>query len=222
VTLSEALSKIKAIGLPVIRSADVAAALNVGESHAAVMLARLGRHGHVARLKRGLWVQPGAIESLALVPHLTAPFPAYVSAHSALYYHGMISQVPESIYCVSPARTHTYRTPLGTFSVHHIASAFFLDYDAAGEEPVCMATPEKALVDFLYLRPARSRLFAALPELDLPARFRISHARRLISRIPGRARRQMVRKTFESLVQSRTGRRRTGGLARIRRSRSGN
>jgi predicted transcriptional regulator of viral defense system len=216
VTLSEALSRIKAIGLPVIRSADVAAALDVGRSHATIMLARLSRHGHLVRIKRGLWVQPGAIDSLALVPYLTAPFPAYVSAHSALYYHGMISQVPERVYCVSPARTHTYVTPLGTFSVHHISSAFFLDYDAVGEGPVFMATPEKALVDFLYLRPARSRLFSALPELNLPARFRISHGRRLISRIPGRTRRQMVRKTFESLVQAQTTlRRRTGRRASV-------
>ena len=203
-TLSEALSRIKAIGLPVIRSADVATALNVGKSHAAVMLARLSRHGHVVRLKRGLWVLPGAVDSLALAPYLTAPFPAYVSAHSALYYHGMISQVPEMIYCVSPARTHTYRTPLGTYSIHHLSSAFFLDYDTVGEGNILMSTPEKALVDFLYLRPARSRLFSALPELNLPARFRIGHGRRLIGRIASPARRQMVRQSFESLVQSRT------------------
>jgi hypothetical protein len=67
-----------------------------------------------------------------------------------------------------------------------------------------MATPEKALVDFRCLRPARSRLFSALPELNLPARFRIGHGRRLIGRIASPARRQMVRQFFESLIQSRT------------------
>ena len=199
-TLSEALSRINALGLPVVRTADVAALLSVGKSNAAVLLARLSRHGHVVRLKRGLWVRPGSIEALALAPHLTAPFPAYVSAHSALFYHGMISQAPERIYCVSPARTHTYKTPLGTFSVHHVASLFFLDYESIGEGPVFMATPEKALVDFLYLRPARSRLFAALPELELTARFRTGHARRLIARIPGPVRRRMVRRRFDELI----------------------
>lgn len=34
-----------------------------------------------------------------------------------------------------------------------------------------MATPEKALIDFLYLSPARSNLFRVLPELELPRDF---------------------------------------------------
>ena len=46
-----------------------------------------------------------------------------------------------------------------------------------------MATPEKALVDFLYLSPTRTRLFAALPELTLPPGFRTSEARAWLSRI---------------------------------------
>ena len=36
---------------------------------------------------------------------------------------------------------------------------------------VKIASPEKALLDALYLRPARSRLFRALPELELPRTF---------------------------------------------------
>ena len=46
-----------------------------------------------------------------------------------------------------------------------------------------LAAPEKALVDFLYLGPARSRLFRALPELGLPPKFSVKRARAILARI---------------------------------------
>ena len=42
-----------------------------------------------------------------------------------------------------------------------------------------MATPEKALLDVLYLSSTKTRLFSALPEFDLSAGFSISNAERL-------------------------------------------
>ncbi|MFO7695137.1 MAG: hypothetical protein R6V57_18790, partial [Vicinamibacterales bacterium] len=60
-------------------------------------------------------------------------------------------------------------------SVHHVAPSFFFGYEDIGQTGVLMASPEKALVDFLYLAPARSMLFRALPELERAgARYRKS------------------------------------------------
>ena len=78
-TLTDALGKLKAIGQSVFRTADVMAALDVRKSHASKLLARLAQHEHVLRLKRGLWTLDEGFEPLALVPHVTAPFPSYVS-----------------------------------------------------------------------------------------------------------------------------------------------
>jgi len=50
----------------------------------------------------------------ALLEFLTAPFPAYVSLQSALYLHGMISQVPALTYAVTLARSRRLATPLGS------------------------------------------------------------------------------------------------------------
>jgi hypothetical protein len=50
----------------------------------------------------------------------------------------------------------------------------------------------KALVDFLYLSPTRSRLFAALPELELPRSFRRREAQRWVGRIPSGRMRTIV------------------------------
>lgn len=202
-TLSEALRKIKAIGHTVLRTADVMAAIGIKKSHASKILERLAQHGHLIRLKRGLWAVPENLEPLSLAQHLTAPLPSYVSLQSALYYHDMISQIPEVIYCVSLARTRIYQTPVATISVHHIPASFFFGYEVRGEQHVMMALPEKALLDFLYLSPSRSRLFTALPEIEFPPQFRIKTASKMIQKIADPRRRTLVRKRFERLLEQR-------------------
>ena len=203
-TLSEALGKIKAIGQPVFRTADIMVALDVKKSHASKLLERLAQHGHVIRLMRGLWAMPESLEPLALVPHLTAPFPSYVSLQSALYYHNMISQIPEVIYCVSLARTRTYETSVATISVHHIEGSFFFGYEERGEHHVRMALPEKALLDILYLSQSKSRLFAALPEIEFLPQFSIKKAYSMIRKIADLRRRSLVLGRFERLLDQKT------------------
>ena len=63
-----------------------------------------------------------------------------------------------------------------------------------------MAGPEKALVDFLYLGGARSKLFCSLPELEIPAEFSVRRARAFIRRIPSSRHRTRVRVRFEKLA----------------------
>lgn len=200
-TLSEALGKIKTIAQPVFRTADVMVALDIRKSHASKLLDRLAQHGHVIRLMRGLWAMPEGLEPMALVPHLTAPFPSYVSLQSALYYHDMISQIPEVIYCVSLARTRTYETPAATISVHHIPGSFFFGYEERGEQHVRMALPEKALLDILYLSQSRSRLFTVLPEVEFPPQFSIKRAHNMIRKIADLRRRSLVSSRFERLLE---------------------
>ncbi len=199
-TLSEALGKIKVMAQPVFRTADIMAALNIRKSYASKLLDRLARHGHVIRLKRGLWALPESLEPLGLVPHLTAPFPSYVSLQSALYYHDMVSQIPEVIYCVSLARTRTYETSMATISVHHIPGSFFFGYEERGEHHVRMALPEKALLDILYLSQSKSRLFAVLPEIEFPEKFSINKAYSMIRKIADTRRRSLVRSRFQLLL----------------------
>jgi hypothetical protein len=103
-------------------------------------------------------------------------------------------------YAVSLARTRRFKTPLGTVSIHHVTPSFFFGFDPAGPQGAPIATPEKALVDFLYLAPARSRLFHALPELDIPAHFNARLARAMSARIVSSRRRAMVGRSLERLV----------------------
>jgi predicted transcriptional regulator of viral defense system len=205
-TLLDALSTVASMDATVFSTSDVAARLRVQNGHASVILARLAASGQVVRLRRGVWSLPGRVDPLALPEYLTSPFPAYVSLQSALYLHGMISQMPAVTYAVSLARTRRFTTPLGTVSVHHVQPAFFLGFEDAGRSGGRLASPEKALIDFLYLTPARSKLFRALPELEWPKRFSVSVARSVVKRIEPSRRRTLVARKLEELLEQRRGR----------------
>lgn len=202
-TLLDALSTITSMDATVFATSDAAARLRVANGHASVMLARLAASGHVIRLRRGVWALPSRVDPLALPEYLTAPFPSYVSLQSALYLHDMISQMPALTYAVSLARTRRFTTPLGIVSVHHVQPAFFFGFEDAGRSGGRLATPEKALVDFLYLTPARSNLFRALPELEWPKRFSVRRARSIVERIEAVRRRTLVSRALDRLLEQR-------------------
>jgi predicted transcriptional regulator of viral defense system len=197
--LTTALADIKKSKQIVLRTADVMALLDVDKSNASKLLSRLAEPGHVARVKRGLWIIAEGLDPLVLPRYLTSPFPSYVSLQSALFHHGMISQIPRITYCVSLARTRRYSTPLGVISVHHVAPTFFFGFQEVGQHRVAMAVPEKALLDFFYFAPAKSRLFAALPELDLPQSFSMQKATEMIGAVSSQARRSLLEKRLREL-----------------------
>ena len=74
-----------------------------------------------------------------------------------------------------------------------------------GHASVILARPEKALVDFLYLTPARSKLFRALPELEWPKRFNARRARAIVERIVPTRRRTLVTRRLDALLEGRSG-----------------
>ncbi|MFH0881234.1 MAG: hypothetical protein V2A34_16095 [Lentisphaerota bacterium] len=63
-----------------------------------------------------------------------------------------------------------------------------------------MATPEKALLDVLYLSPAKSRLFAALPELEFPKKINMRRLRQMMEKIASRRLQTLVGSRLESLL----------------------
>lgn len=199
--LLDALRIVEDFGQPVLETVDAAAIWGVSNGHASKILARLAESGHAVGLRRGLWGFPEKLDPLALPERLTAPQPAYVSLQSALYYHGMLSQIPAAIYAISLARTRRYVTPLGTVSVHHVAPEFFFGFEAVGASGISLALPEKALLDYFYLHPARTRLFSRLPEVEKPASFDLGVARHMLNRIAFPARRRMVASLLEEWVE---------------------
>ena len=199
----DTLGRLRQLHVPAATTADAAAVLDVSIDAASQMLRRLARAGLVAPVRKGLWALTDHPDPLALAEYVTAPYPSYVSLQSALYLHGMIEQVPAMTYLVSLSRSGRVDTHLGTYSVHHVQPQFFDGFEHRPETGLKLATPEKALVDFFYLSPARSRLFAALPELELPRGFSESTARAWVRRVPSdRLRTIAARKLVEALIRA--------------------
>lgn len=198
--LTEAHARLQALGVPTFTTNEAAASLRIGGNHASQLLSRLAQTGHVVQLARGRWALPDRTTPMMLPEALTAPKPAYVSLYSALHEHGLIEQIPDVVYAVTLAPTRQVATPLGTVSLHHIAPALFSGFEIVPRTGVKLARPEKALFDILYLRPARSLLFRALPELELPKSFDKKFTRVLTDRIASPARRTLVRKQLEALL----------------------
>lgn len=194
--LIDAHKKLMELNVPVFQTSDAAACLDIDPTHASKLLERLDSSGHIVHLSRGLWAFEEKVEILALPEYLTKPFPSYVSLQSALYYHGMISQIPAVTYAVSIGRTKKYKTPLGVFSIHHVNPHFFFGYKSIGKDIAKMASPEKALIDYFYLSPAKSRLFKALPELELPKKFSTKKTYKIIDKIRSKRRKSVVMKSF--------------------------
>ncbi|MBX3187609.1 MAG: type IV toxin-antitoxin system AbiEi family antitoxin domain-containing protein [Labilithrix sp.] len=196
---AEAFARLRRVGVPVIRTADAAAALRQTTFAASQTLSRLHRAGLVSRIRHGLWWLDGPVDVYRLPEHLTAPFPSYVSLHSALHVRGVVEQIPEIVYVVSLARTQRITTRAGALSIHHVAPEVFGGFEETAEG-VKLATAEKALFDVAYLSAGRSRRFTNLPEIELPRGFRRAELARWLQRITSPRSRTITERKLEQLL----------------------
>jgi predicted transcriptional regulator of viral defense system len=197
--LIEAYSKLRGLDQKILQTKDVSLILKISVSHASKLLSRLTLYKQIVHLGRGRWVFSD-IDPLSLPEALTAPFPAYVSLQTALYYHGMISQIPSTIYAVSVARTRLYKTALATVSIHHLQPNFFYGYEKKNNI-VNIATPEKALLDLLYLGTTKTKFFHSLPELEFHKKFNMKKANAIINNITSQRKKTYVKNRFDYLVE---------------------
>jgi predicted transcriptional regulator of viral defense system len=194
----EALKRIQGLNTPSFETRDISALLHVRKANASVLLSRLAGRGFVRRLARGRWCIGVPINREQLAEQVAAPSPAYVSLQSALFRHGLIEQVPEMVYAVTLGRARVVRTSLGTVSLHRMPAALFGGFKAT-PDGTRVATAEKALFDLLYLGPTRTRLFASLPEIELPRAFRWPVLTHWSRRIVGKSRRVYVEQKMSAL-----------------------
>ncbi|MFA5995605.1 MAG: hypothetical protein WCW27_04830 [Patescibacteria group bacterium] len=88
---------------------------------------------------------------------------SYVSFEYALYYYGMLNQVPTTVTLASLNRSRRFHLTAWTLEYTHIKKDLFFDYELKNN--VYIATPEKALADTFYLI-ARGQRLVELDNLD--------------------------------------------------------
>lgn len=192
-----ALETLRSMGRPVVRTGEAAAVLGVSTSSASHLLASLQAAGSILRVVPGRWAMTPHPDPNVVAGWITEPYPSCLSLYTALSAHGLITQIPRTVYVVSTADTRTMTTAVGTFSIHRLSPNLFGGYeDHAG---VRMATPEKALFDTLYLGRARGKRFRHLTEIEFPPDFRFDLCVAWIEKIQDPAVRGFVRERLAEL-----------------------
>jgi predicted transcriptional regulator of viral defense system len=113
------------------------------------------KKGHIERLRRGVYkFSDYQIKDISVLSSFFLP--SYISCETALNYYGIIPDIPFATTSVVTTKTITIKTKnYGLFIYHHIKPELFFDYlkiDSDFLYSYKIATPEKALFDFLYLQ----------------------------------------------------------------------
>jgi len=184
VNAAEAYADLRDIGRPILSSAEAGVAWGQEESATTHVLRRLAAAGLVQRVRTGLWAVEHIDDPLDAAYFLTRPYPCYGSTWTALFRHGLIEQIPRSIYVVSLDRAQTITTSLGQFVIQHIHPALYGGMERSGWSE--LATREKALFDTVYLLSAQHGGHITLPEVTLPYGFDESVVDGWVERIPSK------------------------------------
>lgn len=82
--------------------------------------------------------------------------PSYISLHTALAFYGLIPEAVIQITSVSSLKTNEFVNEIGAFIYRSLFDGLFFGYEprpVSGGKTIYLATPEKALLDLLYLYP---------------------------------------------------------------------
>lgn len=179
--LIDAREQLSKLNLPVLTLQDVIGVFQLEKSHASHIMNRLTQAGSLIKIKRGLWAWPES-DPFPIATYLTIPFPNYISLQTALFYHGMIEQVPAYCYVITLGRKQKISTTVGTFSIHHVNVNFFTGFETHYNPYYQIASPEKAILDYFYLGRVEPSLFGVLPELDT-SKINIKKLKKMVSPI---------------------------------------
>ena len=82
--------------------------------------------------------------------------PSYISLHSALSFYGMIPEEVVQLTSVTTLKTARFENDFGTFHYQNVKTPFYFGFEIKTIQSgrgLLFATPEKALLDLLYLNP---------------------------------------------------------------------
>ena len=130
-----------------------------------LQLTRWTKSGRVYQLRRGLYALAPPYQKVKPHPFLIANHmrrASYVSLQSALAFYGLIPETVQVTLSITTGRPEQYETPLGAFEFRHVKPELLHGYrmTSLGEaislragQQALIATPEKALLDLVYLHP---------------------------------------------------------------------
>ncbi|HPC94564.1 MAG TPA: type IV toxin-antitoxin system AbiEi family antitoxin domain-containing protein [Sedimentisphaerales bacterium] len=143
-----------------------------------LQLSRWVKAGKLIQLAKGLYTLAEPYRKVRVHPFVLANAmkkASYVSLQSALAHFGMIPEHVPTVTSVTTQRPQRVETPLGAFAFRRIKKSWFHSYkqvDLGRGQQAFVATPEKALLDLVYLT-------AGSDSLDLLTELRLQNLERL-------------------------------------------
>lgn len=155
--LEEFLRQVR--GLPVIEAENLLAGVS-DPALVKVQLSRWCSTGKLIKLKNGIYLLSDNFRKVDIYEPFIASVlkkPSYISLEKALEYHGLIPEAVPVYTCITTKRPGKITTPIGVFDYRHIKNGLFWGYDSVtvNKQTAFIATPEKALLDFFYLKGLR-------------------------------------------------------------------
>lgn len=140
-------------------------------------LGRWEKQGKLIRLRQGFYTFP-ALKELSDAPFYFANkiySPSYISLESALSFYGMIPEGVINITSVTSRKTKSFQNVIGNYFYRSVKPELMFGYlveqSALSKKwHILLASPEKALLDFLYLNPQYDSI-ADMRELRLDIDF---------------------------------------------------
>ncbi|MDD3487499.1 MAG: hypothetical protein PHF35_03950 [Candidatus Moranbacteria bacterium] len=142
---------------PIFNASEVKAVF-FDEKNILVQVAFWVKKGYLLKIKKGLYVLSSAesnIDPMLLAGKIYAP--SYLSLEFALNYHGIIPDIPGTYTSVTSRKTAYFKNNFGNFSYQKIKPDLFSGYEPVQKGDIFfdIATPEKAILDYIYLNKNR-------------------------------------------------------------------
>lgn len=113
---------------------------------------------HIVRLRNGWYAFRECLRKPDFTQYIANRIyrPSYISLHTALSHYGMIPEAIIKTTSVTTLKTAEFTNDFGIFSYQSVKPAIMFGYEPkqmADDRAILFATPEKALLDLLYLYP---------------------------------------------------------------------
>jgi len=121
-------------------------------------LGRWVNKGYLVRLRQGYFTFPEFRQQKDFAWYFANRIykPSYISLQTALSFYGIIPEAVIQITSVTTLKTANFRNDFGEYSYKTIKNELMFGYELKemeGDRRIMFATPEKALIDLLYLYP---------------------------------------------------------------------
>lgn len=121
-------------------------------------LTRWVKKGYLVRLRQGYFAfsEYKSKQDYSLYFANRIYRPSYISLHTALAFYGMIPEAVVQITSVTSLKTISFSNDFGEYSYKNLKENLMFGYElkpVADNRTMQFATPEKALLDLLYLYP---------------------------------------------------------------------